>query len=54
MTEERLKKFPCTRCGTPAYSLCYIGKLGGRLVCVDCFSKACEKKKDGPKSEVTL
>ena len=37
--DKRLEKFPCRRCGTPAYNLCYVGT---KLVCVDCFGRACD------------
>ena len=44
MTDKRFEKTPCTKCGTPCYHLCYIGKGSGeKLVCQKCFAKACEK-----------
>ena len=40
ISERYLKKYPCKKCGEQCYSLCFIGK---KLVCVDCFKKACDK-----------
>ena len=35
-------KTSCTNCGKQCFNLCYIGS---RVVCVDCFGAACEKRK---------
>ena len=37
---KNLEKAPCSKCGDECFKLCYVG---GQLVCVDCFRKACEK-----------
>ena len=44
-------KVRCTKCGAECYRLCYIAtKHGDRVVCVDCFAKACDKAKAEGKS----
>ena len=45
LDDKRFQKSPCSKCGTPCYHLCYIGKhrFNSRLVCVGCFAKACWK-----------
>ena len=40
--EVRFEKSPCTKCGVMTYKVCYIGSRCGNLVCVDCFSEACD------------
>lgn len=34
------KQHQCSACGSRCYALCYVG---ARLVCVDCFKKACDQ-----------
>lgn len=39
MDKQYEEKTQCSKCGKWCYKLCYIGS---KVVCVDCFSKACE------------
>jgi len=41
ISKDQFEKRPCTKCGTLCYKLCYIGS---KLVCVDCFKVACDKR----------
>ena len=43
LNERYREKVQCSRCSELCYQLCYIG---GQVVCVDCFGKACVARKD--------